>query len=781
MLPSSLSQTPKATQGAPVAQAREEKELIVQDFLNVLVKHKWLLLGSFVVAILLGALYTASQAPQYQTKSVLYVGRQQASPQLADLFAGGATNRDVLNEVEILKSHTLAANVAARLMQMKRVPGSNRPLTVLDPGDTGRAVALRDVAERLRGAYIAVQPVNRDVNMVDLVATSSDPEEAVVIADLYAEEYLALNRSEARARFRTAREYLSSLTSQVDSTLRGTETSIVNYQNAEGVVDPEVEADQLVRQLAELEMRRGELAAQAAGARAELGGYEQQVRRIAPRIAEQATQIDDRVLPELQGQRAQAESELETLYNRYPEERTAATPAREIVALRRRIAQLDEEIQERSATYVRRQTSEPLAAGTGGANALQDAARQSLLKRAQIEQFSAAEGIIQQQIAETRSRLSRLPTQAAFLGRLNLSTATQADIYQQALGRYQEALIAEQSELGNAAIVDRALTPGAPVRPRPAMNLLVAALGGLLFGAGLALLRETVDNRLRRPDDLRKRGYPVIGVVPNMQRSIEKDFDGRQRITVDGRSYDTRLATLLTPMSPVAEAYRRLRTAVQFSRPDRQPQVIAVTSPGPGEGKSVTSMNIAVAMAQAGRRTLYIDADLRRPAGHKLMGLPREPGLVDLLFDELGSDIEQFRTDADDLYVIPAGRSAPNPAELIGSRKMRALLEQMRTEFDTIIVDTPPILAVTDAVILATSVDVVVLVASANATTWHAAVRSAEQLREVNADLLGFVLNRFDVESAYGGYGYGYTYGYGYSDRYGEDPATTAKSTSLPS
>jgi capsular exopolysaccharide synthesis family protein len=203
------------------------------------------------------------------------------------------------------------------------------------------------------------------------------------------------------------------------------------------------------------------------------------------------------------------------------------------------------------------------------------------------------------------------------------------------------------------------------------------------------------------------------------------------------------MISLLNPLSPVAEGYRRLRTNIQFSRPDAKVQMIMITSPGPGDGKTVTAINLAVTMAQAGRRTLYIDADVRRPQGHRMIGVPREAGLVELLFDALPDSIEQFATSIDSyLYVIPAGRDVPNPAEVLGSRKMKNFLARWRKEFDVIVIDTPPTLLVADALILASTCDTTLVVCSAGVTNWQAVDQCSDALRSVGADVIGVLLNR---------------------------------------
>ena len=269
---------------------------------------------------------------------------------------------------------------------------------------------------------------------------------------------------------------------------------------------------------------------------------------------------------------------------------------------------------------------------------------------------------------------------------------------------------------------------------------------------------------------MRDRGYSLIGTVPDTTDLIERDFEGKDTVQIDGRSIDSRVITLLNPMAAASEAYRALRTSVQFSRPDVVVQTIVVTSSNPGEGKSTTAANLAVVMAQAGRRTLLIDADLRKPTGHKKFGVPREPGVVQLLFDDKPIEMSDFIEVADDLWMLPAGALAPNPSELLGSRRMRDVLQEMKEQFDIIILDAPPVLAATDPVLLATQVDATLVVTRAGMTKDYDLAATMDALLGVGASVIGTVLNGFDVSNAYG-YRYKYAYRYGSDYAYGSENA----------
>jgi tyrosine-protein kinase Etk/Wzc len=289
-----------------------------------------------------------------------------------------------------------------------------------------------------------------------------------------------------------------------------------------------------------------------------------------------------------------------------------------------------------------------------------------------------------------------------------------------------------------------------------------------LLGVGLALVRYRLDDRIRRPDDMSALDTPLVGTVPDMTAMLRQDFGDRETVEVDGMHVDTHLVTLLNPLTVASEAYRGLRTSVQFSRPDKVIETILVTSARPAEGKSTVVLNLAIAMAQAGRRTLVVDADLRKPSIHRKLGISWEPGLVGLLFDGAPFDPGKYATAVDDLYVIPSGRTAPNPSELLGSQSLRDAIGTFREHFDVIIFDAPPVLAATDAVLLSTQCDATIVVAAAGTTRSHEITDTLAALRDVGAKVIGTVLNRFDLSHAYG-YRYKYTYSYGGHYSYGSD------------
>lgn len=220
------------------------------------------------------------------------------------------------------------------------------------------------------------------------------------------------------------------------------------------------------------------------------------------------------------------------------------------------------------------------------------------------------------------------------------------------------------------------------------------------------------------------------------------------------------LITIKDPKSPIAEAYRTLRTNIQFSLPDTKVKTILLTSSGPGEGKSTTSSNIAVTFAQNGHKTIIIDCDLRKSTIHKKFGVSNTIGLTNILIGEVNFNEESFKSQVANLYILPSGTRPPNPAELLSSKKMEKFMEELKEKFEVIIIDTPPVLMVTDAQILSNYADGVILVVASGEADKHAAQRAKELLEKVNAKILGVVLNKLDTTKK-GYYGYYNYYYYG--------------------
>ncbi len=350
-------------------------------------------------------------------------------------------------------------------------------------------------------------------------------------------------------------------------------------------------------------------------------------------------------------------------------------------------------------------------------------------------------------------------------------------LYQDLLQRLKEAGVSAGLRSSNIRLVDVARTPTSPIKPNVPRNIELGILLGLACGIGLAFVLESLDTSIRTLEEISTIStLPALGMIPQFVTNSSL----RKRLTAVSiepeKSQSSALVTFARPRSEAAEAYRSLRTSILLSSYGAPPKVIVVTSALPQEGKTTISANSALVLAQRGGRVLLIDADLRRPGIDRLFGFRSRGGLSTLISggDKLEDVIVPF-PDVPNLWILPAGPIPPQPAELLGSTVMKDHIAHWRTEFDHVIIDTPPCLSVTDAVVLSPEADRIILVARAGKTTKIALRRASELLLQVNARVMGIVLNALNMHSADGYYYYGGRYSHYYEEEESREAKPTVK------
>jgi capsular exopolysaccharide synthesis family protein len=326
---------------------------------------------------------------------------------------------------------------------------------------------------------------------------------------------------------------------------------------------------------------------------------------------------------------------------------------------------------------------------------------------------------------------------------------------------------AETLNLVKLTLTQEATVPRGPSSPNLLMNIAVGLIAGAAVGVGVAWLRSVLDTRIQSTADLTAAtGAPLLGTIP-----FNADAPARPLVVQED------------PQSPSAEEYRGLRTNLIFSNVGGKGQCILISSSNPGEGKSTTSCNLAITLADSGRRVVLIDCDFRRPAIARYLRLEGGAGLSDVLVGRVQPVDVLQRWGTENFYVLPAGRTPPNPSELLGSALMQDLIGFLLKSFDYVIIDSPPLLVATDATILSKVADGVVLVASYDGSRKHALSAAANTLAMVGSKLLGSVLTKIPPKKIGGyrsGYGSGYGYGLGYGYGYGYSPSGRGGERSVP-
>jgi polysaccharide biosynthesis transport protein len=742
----------------------QETRRRVERAVDILFRRRWIVIATLVVAVVVSSAMAITREPEYEATSAVLVdvarmpGGQQETIGTTPFVRG---DRSVATELFIIQnSPSIASRVDQRLRQA-HLDGEGVSYPVR--GQIGFSQASRSV-----GSIIQVR------------ATGPDPREAALLANAYAEEYVEQTRFASRSYFTTSREFLEQQEQRRRAELQEAEDALESYLRQTGTVGLNAEGAGLVNRIVMVEGARDEALIEAQMREAQIASMERELTNVNPQLAQRlSSDLDLRMqsirdqVAELEGQRRQMERYDASVGG------TSERQAQRLEALDARIAALQTEMSQIAERYV----DEAMSAGGYDASPAAVAHAADLQRRAAQERI-ALEGLqarvrsMNQRLGQYQGQLGSIPQLSTELARLERTKMHAEQMYQYVVDRLQETRIAEESEPGYARVVRSADVPAEPLSPGRWRTLALGMLFGLIGGVGLALLRDRVDTRVYKLEQLQDMNLRLLGIIPNLKPSIQETHGGATTTEREGVDISTSLVTLLDPLSPPSEAYRHVRTCVQFSRMDQVIKKMLITSGGAGEGKSTTAANIAITMAQASRRTVIIDADLRRPNQHKLFGIEASPGLGDILTgngrfgkeeitpQSLTKWIDRFRSPHHPfLHVIPVGdirggnggNAAVNPAELIGSPRMRQLLDSLSETFDVVVIDAPPVLAATDAVLLSTQADATLMIARAGVSKEADLYHSGAMLKDVGAYVAGVLLNGFDLSMAYG---YRYSYGH---------------------
>jgi capsular exopolysaccharide synthesis family protein len=758
----------------------------LREWIGLLWSGKWIILGVCVLAVLGTGLYIYSIPHTYRTSTLLYINDREESV-VGDFGRRSSSfmqqDRRLENELFLLRnSNVIADRVARRLQDLGRHPRTGNPLPIL-VGPEGDSLSAGAVAGRVRGSMRAY-PASEEVDAMRVSVTSSTSPQAALIANLYAEAYIARTKERSRESKRASRKFLEAQAEKLEADVKAIEGRIEDYMQTHEAVSLDQASSRVVQQISDLEARRSELQIDLDMKRAALRDLKAELADAKPKLAEQLSSSLNEQLQRVQKEKAELENRIDLVQRRNPGVRGGGTKARELERMRARVHDLQRKADSLAQAYV----EESLAAGTGGSEeatgvtaVAQKQQRVSQL-RIEVSGLEAQLDVVEQRLVEQRATLQSIPEQSMQLAQLQRERRSTEQIYGYVREKLQEIRLAEESKVGFAEIVQAAPVPRVPLGPDLPKNLILALVFGAGLGAAIVVVWAKLDTHVRQPDDLRSKGYSLSGVVPPMGDLIYNQFGGNEEIEVDGRTVRTELVLLTSPMSAAAEAYRRIRANLQFAQPDATVKTIAMVSAEQGEGKTTTAANLALAFASAGKDTLLIDADLRHPRLHSVFGTAREPGLSHVLFDR-SIEPNTFATGIDHLSVLPGGEAVPNPAELLESERMERLLKELRNTYDIVLIDTPPVLLFSDGLALSSHCDGTLLVASAGQSDGRAVDHAAEQVEDVGGTLLGCVLNRYEGESALYGYGTNYGYARGHqqlAEYYQQEESQTPRAGGFP-
>ena len=739
-------------------------EIHLLDYLRVLYKRRWIAATSFILVILSTAVYTFTATPVYEASVRILIENQ--DPNVVSfqevLEQTQRTNDYYQTQYTMLASRALARrtldeldlwthpqfNAAAGNSGRSWSPGAlaresvdalvgwvsgwfaSDPV-VEEPPAAGETAAQSAAVDRLLDE-LTVSPI-RNSRLVDVKFSSPDAVLAARVANALSSGYIEQDLEHKFLSSKDATDWLAGQLAEQRKHVEASERALQTYREQNDAVSLEDRQNIVVQKLTDLN-------AAVTRARTE-------------RIQKEAAYNQIRAV---QSKRAGLDTLSAIVSNAFVQEQKA-----QLAELQRQLAQLANKLGPRHPDM------EKLRLAIETAQTRIDAETAKVIEslRNDYQQALAQERSLGAALDEQKGEALELNRKGIEYGALARDAAAGRQMFDSLMQRVKETSVSGELKTSNISIVDEAEVPHEPASPRKGLNLMLSLALGSMLAVGFAFFFEYLDNRIKNPDEIKQHlGLPFLGMVPALSlKALEKAASGSGGGTG---------APLINDGIPpnFAESFRALRTNVLFSSAEEGSRSVVVTSTGPGEGKTLVASNLAIALAQAGERVLLVDADLRKPRVHDIFGKPQKPGLSNVLVGNAKPSEAVHSTDVAGLWVMPAGVHPPNPAELLGSKRCKELLGSLAEYFDWVVLDTPPVMAVTDAAVMAHRATGVLFVVGSEMTARRAALRAVEQLEHGKAKFIGAVLNRVDLQ--HNGYYYSSYYRREYSDYYQKDTGT---------
>jgi capsular exopolysaccharide synthesis family protein len=724
------------------ASSQEPKEVELRDYWKVILKRKWTIISfTFIVLIATGVM-TFTMSPIYRSTATIQINKE--NPQVVDfkeIFSINTMEMDYhQTQYRILESRTLAKRVIHSLKLSEHPEFLPKPKTAYQEWkgkilgffsgffsspkeDASSSETKKEILLINRFlSRLKIEPIRNSL-LVKIHFDSNYPELSAQVANTVATTYMQQNLEMRFITTEKAKEWLTGQLQDLKGKVERADEDLQIFGSKHDIISLDEKENVTMHRLTEL----NEALTKAESDRIAKEANYRQIK--GKNIDSLPPILESKLISDLK----QAYIQLEAQYVKQLETFKADHP--EMARLKKQMeilkTRLDGEISK-------------IAAGIKNDY-------ESGLKR---------ETLLRQAFEQQKKKTMEMKEKAIQYNILKREADTNRELYKGLLQKMKEAGISAGITASNIQLVDQAELPINPHKPNKRLNLILALIVGLFLGVGLAFFFEYLDNSVKTPEDVEQLvRLPFFGLVP------ELSHERRRRVNRE-TSYPVELITFGHPKSMLSEAYRNIRTSILLSFSGRVPKNIAISSPNPAEGKTTTAINTAIALSQTGARVLIIEADLRRPRIHRIFDQDNGVGLSNYLSGHAELDSIIKSTEIPNVFYIPSGPLPPNPSELLGSSIFKSMIESLDEQFDHIVLDAPPILGFADSVILATSVDGTILVVQGGKTPKETLQRAKDVLSQVNARILGVVINRVNIRrSGYDGYGYYY---YRYHSYYGE-------------
>lgn len=726
LVPSGLHGEISPDPAAASAPRRADEIPVLRQYLRIALRRRYVILGTVAACFILGLIITLLMTPKYTADSTIEISRESA--QVTD-FQGVQREASVADQefyqtqYGLLQSRTLAERVAIQLhliddpkfFGMFGYP-KNDPAFKLVNGRypaSGHATRQREAGEILL-RNLAIDPT-RLSRLVGIRFTSPDPELSAKVTNSWAENFIQTNLERKIQASSYGRNLLQRQLAQLKARLDESQRQLVNYASRQKIIKLPAQSDGSKAERSIIADDLASLNAELSQATADRIKAEAQYRQAGGAGASPEA-LSNLAINSMRQKHAELTAQYQQLMTQFEPSYPAAK------AVKAQIDQLDRSI----------------AAEEG---------RISNSLRADYQQALAREQNLQKKVDQLKSSYIDLQRRSIQYNIYQQEVDSNRALYDGLLERFKQIGVSEGVGVNNVSIVDTADVPQKPSSPRLLINLALSLLVGLGIGAGLALALEQIDEAITDPSELERRlGLPLLGSVPKVEGEAPKD-------------------ALLDRKSELVEAYLAVQTSLSFTTEHGVPRSFSVTSTRPAEGKSITALAMATMLTRAQRKVILVDGDMRSPSVHYLGGVDHDRGLSNFLAGD--EDIEALIFPMSDFgfMAMTAGPIPPNAAELLTGNRLAVLIKRLLESYDHVVIDSPPVMGLADAPLIATRVEGVIYTVESHGIRSSLVKTALGRLAAANARVMGAVLTKFDAKKAHYGYGYGYEYGY----RYGRD------------
>ena len=764
----------------------KEDEIDIKEIWRIIRSYRKAIFLIFTVVVGITIYISLTSQPVYQATTVVMI-KESGSAAGSLVFDFGMTNskQRLQNEIQVLNSYYLSDEVVQSLIEdgsadklalfgtryvRKRYRLLNTILewvgqgadSLIQPEQLGYRKRIR-IVENLRSST-SISRV-RDADVLKIAVNSSDSSDAVFLANRISNTYRNLDLAGGQGELHFVLTFLDSQITKYEERLAIVENDLRQFQSDHKIYALEGSSALLLKNLTDYEGVYYTNIAELEVAQERVNYLKNQLSDSEKALMEEITNTNNPMIVALRGKIADLEAQkVQQMIDEGWNEQSLQSRD-----FNRRIAEMKSKLTNITESLILSGWSEedPFAASQEIFNKIVEQEVEVHAARSRADQYKKL-------VDQMSGRLTDLPSQTLQYARLERDLKLNESLYLAMKQKYEESRITEAGQMGKVRILDPALI-AYKIKPNKKLNLLIGIVLGLGLGIGYAFGAELFDNTVKAVEQLERKGVTVLGIIPDMNHQagarLKKQIINPSK---GGTDFRRRLITYEDPKSPVSESYRSLRTNISYASVDKKIKSLLISSPQPGEGKSTTTANIAIAFAQLRKRTLLVDADLRKPVQHNVFGHPRGPGLSEYLIGDI-KDIDSLihKTKIENLYMITAGGLSPNPSELLGSDRMSALVDQLEHDWDMVLFDSPPIVAVTDASMISGEIDAIAIVVKAGQTDRAAVDRALDTIKNVQAPLIGAILNGANPETLAGKYSYYYSY---YNYYYHSDDESKKKS-----